>query len=224
MKLLLAEDEKELSRAVETILTHTGYEVDVAFDGEEALALFYERAYDVIISDIMMPKLDGIELLENIRRQGDATPVLLLTAKAEIDDRVVGLEAGADDYLPKPFAMKELLARVQALARRVQGYSQPELKCGNVILQMDELRLTARNDVQLSLQEAALMRLLLLSSERPIKGRSIVEKLWADETEEDKVELYIAYLRDKLDSIGADIVIAEERDEDGTAFRLVKEE
>lgn len=223
MKLLLAEDEKELSRAVAAILAHQGYEVDVAYDGAAALDLLHERTYDVIVSDIMMPKLDGIELLQAIRSVGDVTPFLLLTAKAEIDDRVAGLEAGADDYLPKPFAMKELLARLQALSRRTQLYMRSSLSCGNVTLEMEGLRLHAKNGVQLSQQEAELMRLLLYAQDRPLKAAHIAEKLWGGEAEEDKVELYIAFLRDKLDAIGANIVIAAETAEDGAAFRLVCE-
>lgn len=224
MRLLLAEDEKELSRAVAAVLTHHGYEVDAACDGAAALELLQAQPYDVIVSDIMMPRLDGIELLRSIRAMGDTTPILLLTAKAEIDDRVAGLDAGADDYLSKPFSMKELLARVQALSRRTQVYAKTRLARGNVTLEMEELRLTAKNGVQLSRQEAELMRLFLVSQDRPMKAVSIAEKLWAGAADQDKIDLYIAFLRDKLDAIGGDIRIVTERLEGETAYRLQGED
>ncbi|MEE1108792.1 MAG: response regulator, partial [Lachnospiraceae bacterium] len=115
MKLLLAEDTRDLNRAVTAILKHEGFEVDSAYDGEEALSFLTAGSYDGIILDIMMPKVSGIEVLTTLRKMNDSTPVLLLTAKAEVDDRVSGLDAGADDYLTKPFAMKELLARIRSM-------------------------------------------------------------------------------------------------------------
>ncbi len=118
MRLLLAEDTKDLNNAVTTLFEHSGYDVDSAFDGQEALDYAMAHSYDVIVLDIMMPKMDGIEVLTNIRKKHIMTPVLMLTAKSEVDDRVAGLDAGADDYLSKPFAMKELLARVRSLSRR----------------------------------------------------------------------------------------------------------
>ena len=127
MKLLLAEDTQDLNRAVTALLRHQEYEVDSAFDGEEALEYIKRDCYDGIILDIMMPKKDGLEVLKELRSRHILTPVLLLTAKAEVDDRVAGLDAGADDYLPKPFAMKELLARIRAMTRRSSTYSEGDL-------------------------------------------------------------------------------------------------
>ena len=118
MKILVAEDTRDLNRALEVILEQSGYEVTCVFDGREALDRALSQSFDGIILDIMMPKMDGLEALREMRGRGIVAPVLLLTAKAEVDDRVVGLDAGADDYLPKPFAMKELLARVRALCKR----------------------------------------------------------------------------------------------------------
>ena len=121
MKILLAEDTKDLNHAVTVLLQHEGFDVDTAFDGQQALDLIAEGGYDAVILDIMMPKVDGITVLTNMRQKHNMTPVMLLTAKTDIDDRVAGLDAGADDYLPKPFAMKEFLARVRALVRRGGG-------------------------------------------------------------------------------------------------------
>jgi len=120
MKILLAEDERDLAKALTAVIKHAGHEVDAAFDGEEALEFARKNAYDMCVFDIMMPKLDGIGLVKKMREEGDRTPVLFLTAKAEIDDRVAGLDAGADDYLTKPFAMGELLARIRSMGRRVK--------------------------------------------------------------------------------------------------------
>lgn len=127
MKILLAEDEKELSRALTAILEHSKYSVDAAYNGAEALELANSNAYDAMIFDIMMPKMDGIELLRRIRESGNYTPVIMLTAKSEIDDRITGLDAGADDYLSKPFAMGELLARLRSMTRRSTSYTPVRL-------------------------------------------------------------------------------------------------
>ena len=128
MKLLLAEDEPAMSEAIVDILTFHRYQVDAVYDGIEALDYIHEGTYDGIILDIMMPGRTGLEVLSQIRREGNRTPVLLLTAKAEIEDRIQGLDAGADDYLPKPFAMGELIARVRAMLRRREAY-QPDIRC-----------------------------------------------------------------------------------------------
>ena len=125
MKLLIAEDTTDLNRVVTAMLQRFGYDVDSVFDGAAALDKIDQNGYDAVILDIMMPKMDGISVLRNMRDKGITTPVLLLTAKSEVDDRVAGLDAGADDYLPKPFAMKELLARVNAMTRRNSVYSKP---------------------------------------------------------------------------------------------------
>ena len=132
MRLLLAEDEKEMSAALVAILTHSGYEVDAVYDGQAAVDKALVQSYDCMILDIMMPKKDGVQALQEIREKGDMTPVLMLTAKAEVDDRITGLDAGADDYLTKPFAMGELLARLRSLTRRSQSFTPAKLHVGAV--------------------------------------------------------------------------------------------
>lgn len=134
MKLLCAEDEISMAEAVTDILTYHKYQVDVVYDGTDALAYAKAEQYDGIILDIMMPGMSGLEVLEELRRSGNHTPVLLLTAKAEVENRIQGLNLGADDYLPKPFAMGELLARVRAMLRRKENFTPDILRCGNISL------------------------------------------------------------------------------------------
>ncbi|MBO6046635.1 MAG: response regulator transcription factor [Erysipelotrichaceae bacterium] len=210
MKLLLAEDEVGMSRAVTAILTHNGYEVDVVFDGQEALDKAYTYAYDCMIIDIMMPKLDGLTVLKRLRSNGNVTPILMLTAKAEIEDRIEGLDAGADDYLTKPFAMGELLARVRSLTRRANNrYTPTRLTFGNVSLNLDDYELSSHATVRLARKEAKMMQLFLLNPEKLLSGNDFLSYVWADEDDinQDVVWIYISYLRDKLDAIDADVVI-----------------
>jgi len=145
MKLLLAEDTHDLSHAVCAVLSHEGYDVDPAYDGEEAMELIRKNGYDAIVLDIMMPKKDGLEVLKELRESNIVTPVLLLTAKGTVDDRVAGLDAGADDYLPKPFAMKELLARIRAMTRRRNVYSGEDIRFADLRLATSTLELSAEN-------------------------------------------------------------------------------
>ena len=134
MRLLLVEDERELSNALVAILTRNNYSVDAVYDGEDALYYLETENYDAVILDIMIPKIDGIEVLKTIRKEGNKIPVIMLTAKSEIDDRVVGLDSGADDYLTKPFASKELLARLRALTRRGEQLTENIVTVGNISL------------------------------------------------------------------------------------------
>ena len=152
MKILLAEDTKDLNRALCAILKHEGYDVDAAFDGEEVMDFIERDSYDCLVLDIMMPKKDGIQALTEIRAKNIITPVLMLTAKSEIDDRVAGLDAGADDYLTKPFAMKELLARVRALTRRKTEYGTNDLRYNDVLLSAQTFELASENSVRLSVK------------------------------------------------------------------------
>lgn len=211
MKILLAEDTVELNRATTQVLKIQGYEVDSVYDGAEAVKHALNGSYDCMIFDIMMPVKDGITALKEIRGAGDVTPVILLTAKAEVDDRVEGLDAGADDYLTKPFAMKELLARVRSLDRRKASYTPSDLSLGSVKLSMSAQELSARNSIRLSNKEARLMEFLMLNAEKELATDTIFAHVWAEgEIEgqpEDAVWLYISYLRQKLMSINADIGI-----------------
>ena len=152
MRLLLAEDEEDLSRALVTVLKHNNYSVDAVYDGAEALDYLENGGnYDGVILDIMMPKMDGITVLKTIRRHGNSVPVLLLTAKAEIDDRVEGLDSGADDYLPKPFSMKELLARIRAMTRRQTDTTDNVLAFGDIALNRSTYQLTGPENVSVLL-------------------------------------------------------------------------
>lgn len=210
MRLLLAEDEEELARAVRTVLEKVGgYEVDWVPDGLEAVNASAEKSYDCMIFDIMMPRMDGIEALSKIRAGGDVTPVIMLTAKSEIDDRITGLDAGADDYLTKPFAMKELMARIKAQTRRQTSYTPNLLTVGNVKLNTSESELSCENSVRLSRKENGVMQLLMLNEGKSLSGAEIFRKVWADEPDKDPgiVWVYISYLKDKLVSVAANLTI-----------------
>jgi len=209
MKILLAEDTKDLSYAVSVLLTREGYEVDAVYDGQEALNNILTNGYDAVILDIMMPKMDGISVLTEMRSRHIVTPVMLLTAKADIDDRVAGLDAGADDYLPKPFAMKELLARVRAMLRRGTDYSSDMLTYNDLKLNGTDLTLSSNNTVRLSLKEYELMRELMQNPDTPLSTSWLIEKVWKNETDcgEDTVWLYISYLKNKLRSIVSPVSI-----------------
>ncbi|MEE3392463.1 MAG: response regulator transcription factor [Lachnospiraceae bacterium] len=224
MKLLLAEDEKDLSNALTAVLTHKGYDVDPVYDGEEAVEKAHSGNYDGMIFDIMMPKKDGVTALKEIRDSGDLTPVLLLTAKSEVDDRINGLDAGADDYLTKPFAMGELLARIRSMTRRSGNkYSSKELELGKVRLNTGEQELSSENSIRLARKETLLMEYFMLNPGREITSEEILGHVWKDEPEADNktVLLYVSYLRSKLQAIAADLTIA---GEEGGSFSLIQNE
>lgn len=210
MKLLYAEDEVSLSEAVVDILEYHKYSVDVVYDGEEALSYLRVEKYDGIILDIMMPKLSGLEVLKTIRAEGCKTPVLLLTAKGEVSDKIEGLDLGADDYLAKPFAMGELLARVRALLRRRADYVPDILQIGNVSLNMQnyELRVNEKSLVLPNL-EYKLMEVLMNNRGLYISTEDLLRKVWGydTETEISTVWVYINYLRKKLVALGANVEI-----------------
>ncbi len=221
MKILLAEDTVELNRAVSQVLKIQKYDVDSVYDGEKAVELAASGSYDCMIFDIMMPVKDGITALKEIRAAGDVTPVILLTAKSEVDDRVEGLDAGADDYLTKPFAMKELLARVRSLERRKASYTPTDLTLGSVRLLISEQELSAKNSIRLSHKETKLMEYLMLNAGKELTTDAIFAHVWQKEEiegePEDAVYIYISYLRQKLMSINADIGIEGNK---GEAFTL----
>lgn len=222
VRLLLAEDTRDLNRALTTVLVHEGHEVVSAFDGEEALARIREESFDGIILDIMMPKRSGLEVLRELRASGIYTPVLLLTAKAEIDDRVTGLDAGADDYLTKPFAMKELLARVRSMTRRRDVYSNENLSFADVSLNAETFELSAGNAVRLSVKEFELMQTLIMNADHDLRDDYLLGHVWrGEETADcDTVHLYISYLCGKLKWVGSRVTVATS----STGFRLVETE
>lgn len=220
MRLLIAEDEVDLLRAMVTILTHQGYEVTTAADGLEALEKAMEGTYDCMVFDIMMPRMDGIEALKRIRQTGNLTPVIMLTAKAEVDDRVEGLDAGADDYLTKPFAIKELLARIRSMTRRNTAFHPSKLSFGTVQLDTELQELSAHNSIRLARKEAKLMEYLMQNPGKELSTEDIHMRVWKDEDEsKDIVWVYISYLRQKLIAVKADIVIKGEKSGN---FMLVK--
>lgn len=223
MKLLLAEDERELSKALVAILEHSDYEVDAVFDGETALDYALRNDYDGILLDIMMPKKDGIEVLKGIRNEGNETPILMLTAKAEIQDKLEGLENGADDYLTKPFVMAELLARIKIMTKRKGEYASPLLQYENVELDRSTYELsTPTSSIRLGNKECKMMEILILSK-RWVSSEEFMEKIWGYDTEVEKniVWVYISYLRKKLEAINASVQVTMEKDQ---GYRLEKKD
>lgn len=211
MKILYAEDEKAMSEAVTEILRHKNYIVDAVYDGEEALDFIMAEKYDGIILDVMMPKMSGIEVLSYIRKKGISTPVLMLTAKSEVSDKVEGLNAGADDYLAKPFAMPELVARVGALVRRSSEIIPDDLKMGNVTLNRQSYEISTQSgEIRLSKKEYLMMEMLMKSGGRPISTDSFMTRIWGydSEAEVNVVWVYISYLRKKLAALDSDIQIS----------------
>lgn len=221
MKILLAEDTRDMNHVLTAALTHEGYDVDSAFDGEEALDFVRTNGYDAMVLDIMMPKKDGLQVLKELREENIVTPVLLLTAKAEVDDRVNGLDAGADDYLTKPFAMKELLARVRAMTRRKTEYAAKKLQYGDFSLDDEKFELSCENSVRLSVKEFELLQALILNQNHEVSTQYLLEHVWegAEEAGPDTVWLYISYLRGKLRSVASNVEIEGER---GSSFRLTE--
>lgn len=214
MRLLLAEDEKALSKALATILERNKYSVDVACDGQEALEYLEAGNYDGVILDIMMPKVDGITVLRTIRKKGNLIPVLLLTAKSEVDDKVLGLDAGANDYLTKPFHSRELLARMRAMTRTRTAQADSRLKMGNVTLDRATYELsTPTGSYRLANKEFQMMEMLMSNPKNLISSERFMEKIWGydSEAEINVVWVYISYLRKKLSVLHANIQIKAQR-------------
>lgn len=213
MRILLAEDEKPLSRAIVKILEKNNYSADAVYDGEDAFAYIASGNYDAVILDIMMPKADGISVLRRVRAAGNQIPILLLTAKAEVDDKVLGLDSGADDYLTKPFDSKELLARLRLITR---GKNAPDskLRVGNITLDRATFELSSPcGSFRLANKEYQMMELFLSSPRQIFSSERIMEKIWGfdSESEMNVVWVYISYLRKKLTALHADIEIKASR-------------
>ncbi len=214
MRLLLAEDEVEMSNALVQILKTNNYSVDAVYNGRDALDYLQSEIYDGVIMDIMMPEMDGIEVLTEARRKGITTPVLLLTAKSEIDDRVTGLDAGADDYLTKPFAMKELLARIRAITRRREDVVDSNITVGNVTLDRLVFQMSTLKGVErLGNKEFQLMEMLFTNPGQIISIEQFMDKIWGydSEAELNVVWVYISNLRKKLKGLEANINIKANR-------------
>ena len=223
MRLLLAEDERDLSQALAAALSHNHYSVDTVFDGQEALDYLEGQEYDGVILDIMMPKKTGLEVLKEIRSKGNQVPVLLLTAKTQVDDRVIGLDAGADDYLGKPFVMKELLARIRAMTRRQGGFTDNTVVCGNLKLDRSTYELSVgEKSIRLANKDFQIMEMLMVNSRQVIPTERFMEKIWGydSETEINVVWVYLSNLRKKLADLGADVEIVVMRNQGYTLRRI----
>lgn len=212
MRLLLAEDEASLSRAIVTILRKNNYTVDAAYDGVETLEYLEANAYDGVILDVMMPRMDGISVLQRIRKAGNYVPVLILTAKAEVDDKVLGLDSGANDYLTKPFASKELLARIRAMTRNSASAVQADAKLhlGNITLDCAVFTLSSPvNRFVLANKEFQMIEFLMRNPGQIISAEQFMDKIWGFDTnaESNVVWTYISYLRKKLVALKADVEI-----------------
>ena len=210
MRLLLAEDEIELSKALCAILKHNNYTVDAAFNGREALDMGLAGNYDGIILDIMMPVLDGMSVLRALRSANITSPILILTAKGELEDKIEGLDAGADDYLSKPFQMGELLARIRAMTRRKSEFAPGVLSFENITLDRAAYKLICGgNELRLGNKEFQMMEMLLSNPGRLISTEEFMERIWGNDSESEinVVWVYISYLRKKLTSIGAAVEI-----------------
>lgn len=210
MRILIAEDEIATAKALKVLLEKAKYTVDIVNSGTDAWEYIMAGAYEVIVLDIMMPGMSGLEVLSLIRKNNISTPVLMLTAKAEIEDRVAGLEAGADDYLPKPFATSELIARIKALGRRSENYSDSVQKAGNLVLDGNRYEMRVGNSgVSLTNKEYQLMELFVLHPGYVFSTEHLMEKIWGYDSESDidVVWTHIGYVRKKLRGIGADVEI-----------------
>ena len=203
MYVLVVEDERRLAQVVRRVLEEEGHTVDLAYDGEEGLAMAMDGSHDVIVLDIMLPEMNGLDVCRELRRSRVDTPVILLTALDGVDERVQGLDAGADDYLPKPFAFQELLARVRALGRRrVQGREPSELKSGDLVLDLRRRRAQrAEKTIDLSPKEFSLLEFLMRNEGRVVTRTQILDHLWGYDydSESNLVDVYVAYLRRKVD-------------------------
>lgn len=210
MRILIAEDEVSIAKALKVMLERNKYVVDAVYNGTDAVDYACTNVYDALILDIMMPGMDGIAVLTAIRRSGVTTPALFLTAKAEVEDRVAGLDAGADDYLPKPFAASEFLARVRALTRRSGSYAPALLRLGNTTLDCGQYTLsTPAGSLRLNNKEYQLLELFLRHPRQVFSSEHLMEKLWSMDSaaEMDVIWTYIGFLRKKLKLLEADVEI-----------------
>ena len=212
MKILLVEDNVQLNKALSTLLKRNSYLVDSAFDGEEALIYLKDYQYDVVVLDIMLPKIDGLEVLRRSRREGIQTPIILLTAKSTVEDKITGLDLGADDYLPKPFNTEELLARIRALSRRKQTPIQEvkEIAYGDLLIEEENYSIKCGDKViTLSNKEMQIMLLLVKGNGKVVSLDTITRSAWEIESysTSENVWVFISYLRKKLESINSKVKI-----------------
>lgn len=214
MRILIVEDEVSLADAVTAILKKEQYFVDAVYDGRDGLDYALSGIYDLILLDIMLPKMNGLDVLKSLRDNGISTPVMLLTARSEVNDKIKGLDCGADDYLTKPFNKGELLARVRALTRRKGEIPSNELKFGDITLNQSTYELSCGSlSLKLGAKEFKIMQMLMFSQKSIISKDEFIEKIWGydSEAEYNSIEVYISFLRKKLGAIKSEIQIKASR-------------
>ena len=213
MRILVAEDEQQLSHVLSSAMTASGYQVDIANNGQEAVEQAKENAYDVIILDIMMPVKSGLEALKEIRATGNRTYSMMLTAMGEEDDKVTGLDAGADDYLTKPFSLKELLARLRSRQRRDDSYQVDVLEFGDLTLNGNDQSLESRNSISLTNRENRLLQYFILNANKELSVNELISHVWDENDTVDQEDLWIniCYLRQKLQAIQSQVTISGEK-------------
>lgn len=222
MKVLLCEDERELSNAISVILKHHHYTVDAVYNGQDAYEYGVSNQYDVILLDLMMPKKNGLDVLKDLRNQGIKTPVLILSAKGEVGDKIKGLDLGADDYLSKPFSMAEMIARIRAITRRKTEDFNHQISFHDLVLNRATYELSVENHaIRLSSKEYQMMEMLILNPNVVISTETFMEKVWGydSESEINVVWVYISALRKKIASLNAHVAIKAAR---GVGYRLDK--
>lgn len=211
MRILVVEDEKRLADALGEIIRSAKHMVDIVYDGEDGLDYAMSGIYDVIVLDVMLPKLSGFEIASSMRRQKNSTPIILLTARSELSDKVKGLDCGADDYLTKPFEPQELLARIRALSRRQGEVQLDEAVFSDLTLDLSNYLLKCgEKSVRLGMKEFEIMRLLIANSRQVLPKEDILIRVWGTESdaEDNNVEVYISFLRKKISYLGSAVQIA----------------
>ncbi|MDE7040959.1 MAG: response regulator transcription factor [Limosilactobacillus sp.] len=213
MRILVAEDEQQLSHVLSSAMTASGYQVDIANNGQEAVDQAKENGYDVIILDIMMPVKSGLEALKEIRATGNRTYIMMLTAMGEEDDKVTGLDAGADDYLTKPFSLKELLARLRSRQRRDDSYQVDVLEFGDLTLNGNDQSLESHNSISLTNRENRLLQYFILNANKELSTNELINHVWDENETADQEDLWIniCYLRQKLQAIQSQVTISGEK-------------
>ena len=213
MRILVAEDEQQLSHVLSSAMTASGHQGDIANNGQEAVEQAKENAYDVIILDIMMPVKSGLEALKEIRATGNRTYIMMLTAMGEEDDKVTGLDAGADDYLTKPFSLKELLARLRSRQRRDDSYQVDVLEFGDLTLNGNDQSLESRNSISLTNRENRLLQYFILNANKELSVNELISHVWDEDDTVDQEDLWIniCYLRQKLQAIQSQVTISGEK-------------
>ena len=222
MKILIADDEKDLADALEAILKHNGYNTEAVYNGQDALDYLLEESYDLALLDVMMPELTGLEVLAHLRAKGNTIPVLLLTAKSQLEDKVDGFRTGADDYLTKPFAMEELLVRIEALLRRPRHTYEDQPSFGDLVLSRSDFSVksqTTGTAVLLNNKEFQLMELFMRHQDQVLSKEQLMDNIWGIETDAEinVVWVNISSIRKKLKEIGSTVTIKAQR---GLGYRL----